>query len=106
MHETLPDTGRHYPQACALLENLGTVLDMSEYITLQEAADRLRRSPRALRDAWKVAGAPAAYRPTPGGPILYRVDEIEQWLDAGAERPTVLEGAARARGPQRRPVAV
>jgi excisionase family DNA binding protein len=55
---------------------------MSDYVTVREAADRLRISERTLRKYLKGGEVPH-YRPTgkPKGKILLRWTDVEAWLE-------------------------
>jgi excisionase family DNA binding protein len=54
---------------------------MTDYLTIREAADRLRISERSLRKYLK-RGDLAYYRPDPRGKILIRWADVESWLES------------------------
>jgi excisionase family DNA binding protein len=53
---------------------------MTDYVTMREAAERLRISERTLRKYLKRGDLPH-YRPDPKGKILIRWNDVEAWLD-------------------------
>ncbi len=54
---------------------------MADYLTIKEAADRLRISERTMRKYLK-RGDLAYYRPDPHGKILIRWGDVEAWLQS------------------------
>lgn len=50
---------------------------MAEFLTLREAARRLRIHPQTLRN-WIANGVIVAYRPNPNGKIYVRLSDINE----------------------------
>lgn len=60
-----------------------TATELSELLTLEEAAAYLRLAPQTLRNWRTQGGGPRAIKTQKGRPgrILYRRSELDRWLD-------------------------
>ena len=53
---------------------------MTQLLTLEETADRIRRSPSQLR--WLIAAGKAPKSGLLGGRRMFRVEDVDAWIEA------------------------
>lgn len=70
--------------------------NQSPYLTSEEAAEYLRTTPQALAQKRARGKGPRAYQPDGSGSrVLYRLADLEEWVESGAlERENNEEAAA------------
>ena len=56
----------------------------SPFLTQEEAASWLRVTVAALQKWRRLDIGPPCYRPVPNGKVLFKVEELAAWVEAGA----------------------